>query len=193
MNLGGTRGFEKALTKALTNEGKIQGALSLQGWFEKTKEQAKAAKEAGDEEALKTAEGKMMVLSAKLASLAISEEKQLFRAFRELDSDGSGKLDKDEMKQALDALGLAISKADDIYAALGGMDGADEGITFDMFKQAVSMGGGKSFEKALKTKILHNFKDGELANFDMLGEQLAKRKQQVTPDMAAETKWFKSP
>ena len=36
-------GKEKALTKALTNEGKIQGALSLQGWFEKTKAQAKAA------------------------------------------------------------------------------------------------------------------------------------------------------
>ena len=43
VNLGGTRGFEKALTKALTNEGKIQGALSLQGWFEKTKEQAKSS------------------------------------------------------------------------------------------------------------------------------------------------------
>ena len=48
-----------------------------------------------------------------------------------------------------------------------------------MFKNAVSVGGGKSFEKALTTKILHKYKDGELADFDMLAEALEKRKQQV--------------
>ena len=177
VNLGGTRGFEKALTKALTNGGKIQGALSLQGWFEKTKDQAKAAKEAGDDAALKTAEGKMANLSAKLAALAISEEKQLFRAFKNMDSDGSGKLDKEELKGALEAMDLAIAKADTIFEALGGE--ADGGVTFEMFRKAVSVGGGKSFEKALTTKILHNYKDGELASFEKLGEQLEKRKAQV--------------
>jgi len=130
VNLGGSRGFEKALTAAMQNNGKIKGALSLQGWFEKTKEQAKAAKEAGDDAALKAAEGKMANLSAKLASLAISEEKQLFRAFNEMDSDGSGKLDKEELKGALAAMDLAIAKTETIYEALGGIEGADEGITF---------------------------------------------------------------
>jgi Ca2+-binding EF-hand superfamily protein len=185
VNLGGSRGFEKALTAAMQNNGKIKGALSLQGWFEKTKEQAKAAKEAGDDAALKAAEGKMANLSAKLASLAISEEKQLFRAFKEMDSDGSGKLDKEELKGALAAMDLAIAKTETIYEALGGIEGADEGITFAMFMKAVSVGGGKSFEKALTTKILHQYKDGELANFDMLAEALEKRKQQVCDAKAA--------
>jgi Ca2+-binding EF-hand superfamily protein len=179
VNLGGSRGFEKALTNAMQNNGKIKGALSLQGWFEKTKEQAKAAKEAGDDAALKVAEGKMASLSAKLASLAISEETQLFRAFKEMDSDGSGKLDKEELKGALAAMDLAIAKTETIYEALGGVEGADEGVTFEMFRKAVSVGGGKSFEKALTTKILHQYKDGELANFDQLAEALEKRKQQV--------------
>ena len=121
--------------------------------------------------------GKMANLSAKLASLAISEEKQLFRAFSNMDSDGSGKLDKDELKGALEAMDLAIAKTDGIFAALGGE--ADGGVTFDMFRKAVSVGGGKSFEKALTTKILHNYKDGELCSFEKLGEQLEKRKAQV--------------
>ena len=179
VNLGGSRGFEKALTAAMDGGGKIKGALSLQGWFEKTKDQAKAAKEAGDDAALKVAEGKMSNLSAKLAALAISEEKALFRAFKGMDTDDSGKLDKDELKGALAAMDLAIAKADGIFEALGGIDGADEGVTFEMFRKAVSIGGGKSFEKALTTKILHNYKEGELASFAQLGEALEKRKLQV--------------
>jgi len=177
VNLGGSRGFEKALTKAMESTGKIKGALSLQGWFEKTKEQAKAAKEAGDDAALKTAEGKMATLSAKLAALAISEEKALFRAFKGMDSDGSGSLDKDELKGALEAMDLAIAKADGIFEALG--PDADGGVTFEMFKKAVNVGGGKSFEKALTTKILHNYKDGELCSFSQLEAGLEKRKAQV--------------
>jgi Ca2+-binding EF-hand superfamily protein len=185
VSLGGSRGFEKALTQAIQSDGKIKGALSLQSWFEKTKDQAKAAKESGDDANLKILEAKMSNLSAKLASLAISEEKQLFRAFKEMDSDGSGKLDKEELQSALSALNLAIAKADSIYESLGGIEGADEGVTFEMFKKAVSIGGGKSFEKALFTKILHNYKDGELADFDKLAEMLEKRKGQVMEAKAA--------
>ena len=56
-----------------------------------------------------------------------------------------------------------------------------------MFKNAVSVGGGKSFEKALTTKILHKYKDGELCDraTDPTCKGLAFAKAQSASDRRA--------
>ena len=41
------------------------------------------------------------------------------------------------------------------------------------------LGGGKSFEKALTAKIMHNFKGGEVCDYAQLEAALEKRKNQV--------------
>lgn len=43
----------------------------------------------------------MEALSAKLIGVAISEEKKLYRVFQQIDTDRSGKLDRDELVQAV--------------------------------------------------------------------------------------------
>ena len=102
--------------------------------MDRRKAQAKACE---DPAQLKILEEKIAALSAKIAAVAIAEEKNLFRAFRQMDTDGSGSLDKEELKGALSALQLGVAKVDGIFEAFGGIEG--DGITFEQFKGAVKV------------------------------------------------------
>ena len=84
----------------------------------------------------------MEIIAAKIKAAAVSEEKVLYRVFRQIDSDRSGSIDKAELISALEALNLDVVKADGIMAVFG--EGGDS-ITFKQFKEAVKLGGGKSF------------------------------------------------
>ena len=151
VNLGGGRLLEKAITTAMEASGRLKGVMTLQEQFDRRKAQAKGE---ADPEKLKILEQKLAALGAKIAAVAIQEEKALFRAFRQMDTDGSGSLDREELAGALKALNLGVAKVDGIFTAMGGGAEGDAGITFAQFKDAVKLGGGKSFEKALTSKVM---------------------------------------
>ena len=65
-------------------------------------------------------------------------------------------------------------KTDGLFDALGGSESGS--ITFEQFKAAVKIGGGKAFEKALSTQIMH---DGEVVSWVTIEETFKKRQAQV--------------
>ena len=179
INLGAGSGkLEQALTLAMDDAGKIKGFMTLDELFQKRKEQCKALKEGEQTEETKAElakrEGQMEMYSAKLKAIAISEEKKMYRVFNQIDTDHSGLLDKGELAEAMKSLNLALVDVDAIFEAIG--EGKD-GISFDQFKKAVKLGGGKKFEKALTAKITHG---GESANFSSLEEKLVQYKAEVS-------------
>jgi len=173
IKLGGGRAFEKALTVYVDPvNGKTKGFLTLDELFQKRKAQCKALKEAGNTEELAKREAQMGSLSSKLIGVAISEEKKLYRVFQQIDSDRSGKLDRDELIEAVKYLSLDLAKGEGIIDSM--MAGKEE-ITWPEFKELIKLNGGRAFEKALGSKVTHG---GELATYASLEEQLEKRKQQ---------------
>ena len=138
--------------------------MTLDELFQKRKEQCKALKEGEQTEETKAElakrEGQMEMYSAKLKAIAISEEKKMYRVFNQIDTDHSGLLDKGELAEAMKSLNLALVDVDAIFEAIG--EGKD-GISFDQFKKAVKLGGGKKFEKALTAKITHGACVGHLS------------------------------
>merc|ERR1711865_209838 len=102
------------------------------------------------------------------------------RAFKSIDADDSGRLGRVELQSALEALQLAVADAGKLFTSLGGVEG--EGITFEQFRDAVKIGGGKSFEKALTAKVFH---DGEVVSWEALQSAYDKRKSQVKEAQAA--------
>jgi len=102
------------------------------------------------------------------------------RAFKSIDADDSGRLGRVELQAALEALQLDVANAGQLFESLGGVEG--EGISFDQFRAAVKIGGGKSFEKALTAKVFH---DGEVVSWEALQSAYDKRKSQVKEAEAA--------
>ena len=169
------------LFAGVDESGKLKGILTLDELFQQKKEQCKALKQRiasapSDELSaeLKVRESQLEALSAKLKAKAISDEKKLLRAFKSIDTDGSGSLGRVELEAALATLQLDVAKTDGLFDALGGKEG--EGITFEQFKGAIKLGGGKSFEKALATQIMH---DGEVVSWATIEETFKKRTAQI--------------
>lgn len=84
----------------------------------------------------------------------------------QIDTDDSGTIDVEELAEACKALDLSGLKAESLIESIVG-DGKTKEITFDQFKDAVKLGGGRSFEKALSSKI---GPDGKIKGFVTLDE-----------------------
>jgi Ca2+-binding EF-hand superfamily protein len=183
VKLGGGRSFEKALASKIGPDGKIKGFVTLDELYQKRKAQCiaiKAALRSGQdvdkamlEAKLAKRVGMLEVLSAKIKAQAISEEKKLYRLFKQMDSDGSGTISLDELETACDALRLEFVDIGSVMKELGGTDGT---LDFKTFKAALLSGGGKRFGKALGAAVMH---DGEVASFFSLEQELTKRKEQL--------------
>lgn len=180
----GTSAFSQHVTNAMSLTGKIVGFLTLDDMYQKRKGQCKDIKaqleeKPGDADltaALAKREGQMEMYSAKLKAIAISEEKKLYRVFQQIDVDHSGSIDKAELLEAVKAMNLSMADGEKIYEAICKEQGAENGITFAMFKNACKVGGGRKFEKALTKQIRHG---GEIANFQTLEQKLAQYKMEV--------------
>jgi Ca2+-binding EF-hand superfamily protein len=168
VKLGGGRSFEKALSSKIGPDGKIKGFITLDELYQKRKAQCiaiKAALRSGQDVDAKMLEAKLAkrvgmleVLSAKIKAQAISEEKKLFRLFKQMDSDNSGTINLDELESACEALRLEFVDIGSVMKELGGTTELD----FKTFKAALTSGGGKRFGKALNAAVMH---DGEVASF----------------------------
>lgn len=184
VKLGGASAFEKMLSAKMDSSGRIKGFVSLDELFQKRKtvcKKIKAALSAIDDDEvaapLKTelakTQGQLEVLAAKIKATAVSEEKQLFRLFRSIDTDRSGFIDTAELTAALEAMSMDICDTGDLMKSCA--DGADT-MTFRQFCDAVKKSGGHAFHKALDAEVREG---GEKVTFSSLEAQLEKRKAQV--------------
>jgi len=184
--------WQKLLFSQVDANGKLKGFLTLDELYQQKKAQCKAlnariaqgepfkVSKEDIEASLKQKQSQLEALSAKLKAKAISDEKKLMRAFKSIDADDSGRLGRAELRSALESLQLDVANAGQLFDSLGGIEG--EGITFEQFKNAVKIGGGKSFEKALTAKVMQ---DGEIVTWASLQSAYDKRKTQVKEAEAA--------
>ena len=91
-----------------------------------------------------------MITKDQLLAYFLQREK-LRTAFDQIDTDHSGHINKEEMAQIYDTLGLDKSKLEATMKALD--RNGDDRISFHEFASSVNLGGSRGFEKAL-TKAL---------------------------------------